>query len=75
MTELPHSWVMASIADVTDDCSQKIPAADEAFQYIDIASVDRETKIIASPQKLVGRDAPSRARKLIQAGDVLVSMT
>jgi type I restriction enzyme S subunit len=47
----------------------------ETVRYIDIASIDRETKRIVSPQVLDGGAAPSRARKIVRAGDVLVSMT
>lgn len=75
MSELPHSWTLATIGHVTVDCTQKVPADDEAFTYIDIASVDRSTKCVVSPQALVGKNAPSRARKLVRAGDVLVSLT
>jgi type I restriction enzyme S subunit len=75
MSELPSSWTETSLGDVTNDCLQKVPAEDKTFLYIDIASVDREKKLISSPQKLLGKDAPSRARKLIHEGDVLVSMT
>lgn len=75
MSTLPKTWAFAPIGEVTLDCSQKVPAADESFHYIDIASVDRNTKSIVNPQALVGKDAPSRARKLVRSGDVLVSMT
>ncbi len=43
------------------------------FVYVDISSIDRETKHIGIPQEISVLDAPSRARKLIKAGDVLVS--
>jgi type I restriction enzyme S subunit len=75
VSELPASWVETTLGDLTVDSAQRIPAADEQFQYVDIASIDRATKQITSPQLLWGRDAPSRARKEIRAGDVLVSMT
>src|SRR4030095_11808201 len=75
MTEIPRTWALATIGELTTDCTQKVPAADEEFSYIDIASVDRQTKTIVSPQALIGREAPSRARKLVRTGDVLVSMT
>ena len=75
MSELPTSWAWAPLAAVTSDAVQKEPAAKEQFFYIDIGSVDRNTKQISWPQALVGNDAPSRARKLIRAGDTLVSMT
>lgn len=75
MSELPDSWVETTLGDITADSAQRVPAPDEQFQYVDIASIDRLTKRITSPQLLWGRDAPSRARKEIRAGDVLVSMT
>lgn len=43
--------------------------------YVDIGSIDRELKKIATPQTLFGHEAPSRARKVINTGDVLVSLT
>ncbi|MEX0789164.1 MAG: restriction endonuclease subunit S, partial [Actinomycetota bacterium] len=43
------------------------------FTYIDLASVDQTAKTIEKPKRLRVADAPSRARQLIQAGDVLVS--
>lgn len=75
MSELPVGWALASIAEVTIEPTQRVPAAKDEFIYIDIASVDRNSKSITSPQALRGDKAPSRARKVIQTGDVLVSMT
>jgi type I restriction enzyme, S subunit len=43
------------------------------FTYIDIAAVDRETKSIEGAARLRCSDAPSRARQLVQTGDILVS--
>ena len=42
------------------------------FHYIDINNVDRRTGIII-PQEIIGSEAPSRARKVVRAGDVIVS--
>lgn len=75
MSQLPHGWILAPIADLTVECPQEVPASDETFIYIDIGSIDRETKKIRSPQTLRGTDAPSRARNRVRTGDVLVSMT
>jgi type I restriction enzyme S subunit len=54
---------------------QKDPrlAPETSFEYIDISSIDREQKIIAATTTILGKDAPSRARKIVQSGDVLVS--
>lgn len=45
----------------------------EFITYIDIASIDRETKRIIQAQIIRASEAPSRARKQIQTNDVLVS--
>ncbi len=45
------------------------------FIYIDISSIDRSTKTILNPSVIIGKDAPSRARRIINKGDVLVSTT
>src|SRR6266540_5521318 len=41
------------------------------FDYIDVSSVSNETFQIETTQRLRGKDAPSRARKLVRANDVL----
>lgn len=46
---------------------------DELFQYIDISSVDVTTGSIVTPQEITGEEAPSRARKVVRAFDILVS--
>ena len=71
--ELPEGWVKAPFSDVTVDPAQRVPGASEQITYIDIGSVDRDTKRVTQPQTMVGKDAPSRARKVIKTGDVLVS--
>jgi type I restriction enzyme S subunit len=48
---------------------------DEPFTYVDISAVDNRAKRITAPQTLIGKAAPSRARKVIRAGDVLVATT
>ena len=45
----------------------------DSFVYVDISSVDKDTKRIVEPQTLLVDDAPSRARKEIKADDVLVA--
>jgi type I restriction enzyme S subunit len=45
----------------------------DTFTYIDIASIDREIKQITAAQLLSIETAPSRARKLLQVDDILVS--
>ena len=75
MSELPPTWAQVPLSSITVDTTQRVPLADEVIRYIDIGSVNRNTKSIESPQELLGKDAPSRARKQVAAGDTLVSMT
>lgn len=41
------------------------------FQYVDVSSVSKDLLKITEPQIILGKDAPSRARKLIKKDDVL----
>ena len=43
------------------------------FTYIDISSIDQRTKAVAECAKVEAAEAPSRARQIVAAGDVLVS--
>lgn len=74
MSELPKEWALATLGKICGQPEQRIPAVDEAFTYIDIASIDRDLKKVSNPIRLLGADAPSRARKVVEKGDVIVSM-
>ncbi len=54
---------------------QSGPNDRDEFFYIDIGSIDRETKEIVSAKILRSSEAPSRAKQKLKTGDVLVSMT
>lgn len=43
----------------------------EEFIYLDVSSVNKETKEIENATVLLGKDAPSRARKLVRTNDVI----
>ncbi|HFX6246743.1 TPA: restriction endonuclease subunit S [Acinetobacter baumannii] len=73
--ELPDSWAFTTISEVAIKGDQRAPDQDETFTYVDIGSIDRVLKRISDPQILMGKNAPSRARKAIRNGDVLVSLT
>lgn len=44
---------------------------DVEFIYLDVSSVNKETKEIENATVLLGKDAPSRARKLVKTNDVI----
>lgn len=62
-----------TLADVAIEKRDPTSNPEMMFQYIDIASVDVTTGSIVSPQELLGEEAPSRARKVVSAFDIIVS--
>ena len=62
-----------AVADVVKDKRDPGKEPEVAFQYIDIAAVDVTVGTIANPQDVEGSEAPSRARKVVRAFDVIVS--
>jgi len=69
--ELPASWKWVPIRKITVDRGQKIPVKE--FSYVDVSAIDKERGLIAMPQVLTPDAAPSRARKIVQKGDVIYS--
>lgn len=41
------------------------------FIYVDVSSVNNEAFFVEKPSRFIGKDAPSRARKLIRTNDVI----
>lgn len=73
MSELSQE-LLASLGELADETVENTgPTGD--FVYVDISSIDRETKKIIDPKPLGLSQAPSRAKQVLKAGDVLVSMT
>lgn len=62
-----------AVADVVKDKRDPGKEPDVAFQYIDIAAVDVSVGVITNPQDVEGVEAPSRARKVVRAFDIVVS--
>ncbi|MBU5614465.1 restriction endonuclease subunit S [Geomonas azotofigens] len=68
--------LLVPIGDIVEKIQTWDPASsasDKPFFYIDISSVDRETKIVLPTPAILPKDAPSRARQLVKAQDILVS--
>lgn len=67
---------LVALGDCTDRCLTWNPAADDPdgeFDYIDLSSVDKDTKTIEGVSTIACSAAPSRARQIVKAGDILVS--
>ena len=74
-TELPAGWKWVKLGDVCTPRPQVQPQKNPniSIDYVDISSVDNISKRIIKYSNMLGRDVPSRARKLICGGDVIVS--
>ena len=74
---LPDGWRWVKLGEVCDDTETRDPtiSPETLFQYIDISGVDATTKRILSARTILGKDAPSRARQVVKADDILVATT
>ena len=64
---------LRAVVEVSTGSRNPTKFPDQNFVYVDVAGVDNKTKQISGARTLIGADAPSRARKVIRSGDVLVS--
>ena len=75
MTSAPRltQGAVHPLRDLTLRTKQRDPRIrpEEKFTYIDVSSISSESLRIVQTSTLLGSDAPSRARKSVQAGDVL----
>ncbi|WP_219703712.1 restriction endonuclease subunit S [Marinomonas lutimaris] len=69
--ELPSGWEWCRIQEIGHDLGQKQPEG--TFSYIDVGSIDKVYGLVESPTILEGKDAPSRARKIVTEGTVIYS--
>lgn len=66
-------WTTKTLGEVLLKTETVNPVAnpDAEFNYIDVSSVSNDTYEIEETQLLKGKDAPSRARRLVKVGDVI----
>ena len=74
---LPKAWKWMKLDEVCIATKNRDPriTPDLSFRYVDISSVNNRLKRIIDTRTILGKDAPSRARQIIKANDVIVSMT
>jgi len=70
---VPEEWEIVRLKDVLEKTEQKDPRKkpDWEFKYIDVSSIDRETLKIIEHKFYRGKNAPSRAKKLVKNKDVI----
>jgi len=74
-----NGWDLLSIASVASNTERRNPThtPDDPFQYVNIGSVENEkgTIDLDKVSTIEGRNAPSRARKVIRTDDVVFATT
>jgi type I restriction enzyme S subunit len=70
---LPKGWEIKKLGGVLVKTEMVDPTKNPnmEFTYLDVSSVNKETKEIEGATVLLGKDAPSRARKLVRENDVI----
>jgi type I restriction enzyme S subunit len=70
---LAPNILIGSLVEKVQSWSPAREAPDEELSYIDLSSVDNQLKAVTENQKILGCEAPSRARQRVLAEDILVS--
>ncbi len=72
-TQRGPGWVEKPLGEalVKTETTDPTRSPQTEFDYIDVSSVSKETLAIQETQRLQGKDAPSRARKLVRTNDVI----
>jgi type I restriction enzyme, S subunit len=75
--KLPEGWRWVRLGEVCKPTERRDPTKEpeSTFQYVDISSVDNTTGEIIGAKELLGKEAPSRARKVIRSNDVIFATT
>jgi type I restriction enzyme, S subunit len=68
--DIPDNWCWVRLGEISHNHGQKKP--DKEFTYIDISSINNESNILGDLKKIIKpENAPSRARKIVDKGDVI----
>ena len=75
--ELEERYGLIKITNIILETKNKNPKNDieKIFTYIDISSIDNKLFKILDTKQIIGKDAPSRAKKEVFLGDILYSTT
>lgn len=70
---MKEGWQVKSLGEVLQKTETINPLQypEVEFDYIDVSSISNQTFRIEATQRLKGKDAPSRARRLVKAKDIL----
>ena len=70
--DIPESWKWVRLRNIVYNRGQLTPQ--RTFSYIDIGSIDNQRQLLNTDENVIEADkAPSRARKIVEQGDILYS--
>ncbi len=70
--EIPESWKWIRLRNIVFNRGQVTP--NTTFSYIDIGSIDNKKQCLSDDENIIeASKAPSRARKIVEVGDILYS--
>ena len=70
--DIPENWIWVRLRDIVFNRGQETPV--ETFSYIDIGSINNKRQCLNPAETLIEpENAPSRARKLVELGDIIYS--
>lgn len=71
--KIPKSWDVVKLEDIAERQTLVDPKRNpnKKFKYIDVSSISREFLSIIDYKEYFGKDAPSRARKMVKKGDII----
>lgn len=75
--EIPKEWEVVrldEVAEINKETRDPTREQDKKFIYIDIESVQNGSGLITNFKEFLGKNAPSRARKVIHKNDIIMSM-
>ncbi|MEW6408919.1 MAG: restriction endonuclease subunit S [Nitrospirota bacterium] len=68
---IPEHWEVVKLGEVVKKTKQTNPENTPKWKFKYISGISREILTISEYKLFLGKDAPSRARKLIETGDVI----
>ncbi len=70
---VPEHWEVVRLSEITVKTRQVDPRSEpgRSFKYVDVSGISRERLKIVDSALYTGENAPLRARKLVQSGDVI----
>ena len=70
--EIPDGWEWTRLRNIVFSHGQRVPSA--KFSYIDIGSIDNKNQCLNTSENIIEpQNAPSRARRIVESGDILYS--